>query len=65
MKSSDLNIVNTRGTTPQPKIGSNLVIQKNVSVNSLDSNIDKLSEVDKIDYSYMDERFKRDKNDPE
>jgi|TARA_B110000285_G_C14899853_1_gene502705 hypothetical protein len=34
-------------------------------VNSLDSNIDKLSEVDKIDYSYMDERFKRDKNDPE
>lgn len=30
---------------------------KNASLASLDSNIEKLSEVDKMDYSYLDERF--------
>ena len=64
VKSGDLNLVNLRGATPQPKLVQPLTMTKNASLASLDSNIEKLSDVDKVDYSYLDERFQLDDNDP-
>lgn len=62
VKTNDYIYENTRGTTPLPPLQ---VFSKNASLTSLDSNIEKLSDVDKVDYSYLDQRFDLDDSDPQ